>query len=112
VAQACDGDEAIHLACHLRPDVILMDLKMPKVDGWQAIRRLKSDPITKDIIVIAVTAIPFPAERARAAAAGCDGYVRKPYDAASLADDVARVAAEGVSALSAAAVVCRMTFAD
>src|SRR5438045_6834404 len=72
VVEAQNGTEAIEVARRVRPHVILMDLSMPVVDGWEATRQLKADPLTKDIIIIAVTAHAFPREQEAARAAGCD----------------------------------------
>jgi two-component system cell cycle response regulator DivK len=63
-----------------RPRVILMDLQMPGVDGLELTRRLKADPATRDITIVAVTAYAMKGDEAQARAAGCDGYVTKPID--------------------------------
>jgi len=70
------------------------------MDGWEAASRLKSGPLTKHAIVVLVTCYEFDNERERAAAAGCDVYLRKPFDIAALADAFERVADEGVVALA------------
>jgi CheY-like chemotaxis protein len=99
VAEAADGVEAIDVARRMQPHIILMDLSMRGVDGWEATRRLKSDPLTKHIIVIAVTAHAFPSEHESARLAGCDGVIPKPYDLVMLADALERVIGKGVAAL-------------
>jgi CheY-like chemotaxis protein len=96
VAEARDGAEAIEMARRVLPRIVLMDLSMPGVDGWEATRRLKADPLTKNIVVIAFTAHAFPPEQATARAAGCDAVVAKPFDLARLADALARVISTGV----------------
>jgi two-component system, cell cycle response regulator DivK len=63
-----------------RPRVILMDLQMPGIDGLELTRRLKADPATRDITIVAVTAYAMKGDEAQARAAGCDGYLTKPID--------------------------------
>lgn len=77
---AANGEEALVRARELRPDLILMDLKMPGLDGWETTRRLKADPATAGIPVIALTAQAMPGDDAQATAAGCEGYITKPID--------------------------------
>ena len=84
VAVACNGLESIEAARSARPDLILMDLSLPEMDGWAATRILKSDPVVADIPVIAVTAHAMPGEREKAFAAGCDAFETKPVDLARL----------------------------
>lgn len=81
---ASNGLEAVRLAQDLTPRLVLMDLKMPVLDGWEATKRLKADPATRRIPVIAVSAQAMAGDRERAMAAGCDGYITKPIDVASL----------------------------
>jgi CheY-like chemotaxis protein len=78
VATAEDGVEALDKAFALLPDVILMDLSLPKMDGWEATQHLKQDERTRDIPVIALTAHALPDAHAKAKAAGCDAVVTKP----------------------------------
>jgi two-component system cell cycle response regulator DivK len=78
VETARDGREAIEKARTLRPDLILMDLSLPGIDGWEATRLLKAAPDTKEIIIIALSAHALAAEGERARAAGCDGFIAKP----------------------------------
>ena len=78
--QAIDGAEALEKARSERPDVILMDLSLPRLDGWAVVGQLKADPELSNIPIIAVTAYALRGDRERALAAGCDDYVAKPID--------------------------------
>jgi CheY-like chemotaxis protein len=78
VAEAADGAQAIELARTLAPDVILMDLSLPGVDGWEATRRLKADARTRHIPVIALTGHALSSALDTAREAGCDRFVVKP----------------------------------
>ncbi len=97
--EAASGAEALQKAVTLRPSVILMDLAMTNMDGWEATRRIKGDPRTKNIIVIAVTAHALAPDEAAARQAGCDGYIAKPYDLPWLGDLIARTLRDGVHVL-------------
>src|SRR5688572_1536625 len=80
VAVAPDGERGLEVARKERPDLILMDLSLPVVDGWEATRRLKASPETKAIPVIALSAHAMEGDREKAVAAGCDDYEQKPVD--------------------------------
>jgi CheY-like chemotaxis protein len=80
VLVAEDGEKGCAMAAAERPDVILMDLEMPGVDGWEATRRVKSNPQTRDIPVIALSAHALTGARDKALAAGCDEFDTKPID--------------------------------
>jgi two-component system, cell cycle response regulator DivK len=84
VFEAQDGLEAIDVAIRVHPCVILMDLNMPRLDGWEATRRLKADARTRTAKIIAVSAVMGDDEQHRARLAGCDDFVQKPYDPAHL----------------------------
>jgi CheY-like chemotaxis protein len=86
---ASDGEEAVELARELQPDVILMDLMMPGTDGVAATRRLKSDPLTSQIPVVAVTGASYASQTA--IDAGCDDYMVKPLSEAQLVEGIRRV---------------------
>jgi two-component system cell cycle response regulator DivK len=77
---ATDGKEAIEIATHEQPDLIIMDLRLPKVDGYEATQTLKSQPETAHIPIVALTAQAMPDDHERALAAGCDGYITKPIN--------------------------------
>ena len=78
VLTAASGEEGIEAAREHHPSVILMDATMPGVDGWEATKRLKADPVLSRIPVLMLTAHAFPDVRRRAEAVGCDGYIAKP----------------------------------
>lgn len=90
VATAADGQEAIDRAFELRPDVILMDLSLPRVDGWEATRRLKQDERTAAIPIIALTAHALAAAHDKAKEVGCDAVVTKPCLPRDLEQEVRR----------------------
>jgi two-component system, cell cycle response regulator DivK len=75
---AVNGLDGVDAARLQKPDLILMDLGMPEMDGWRAAQKLKSNETTKSIPLFALTAHTLPGERKRALQAGCDGYVTKP----------------------------------
>jgi two-component system, cell cycle response regulator DivK len=84
VLAAADGLQGLAIARTDTPDVILMDLGLPEIDGWECTRRLKADPVTASIRVIALTAHAMVGERDRALQAGCDDFDTKPIDFAGL----------------------------
>jgi two-component system cell cycle response regulator DivK len=73
-----DGERGVAMARAEQPDLILMDLELPMIDGWEATRRLKADPATRDIPIIALTAHALAGAREKAFAAGCDEFDTKP----------------------------------
>jgi two-component system cell cycle response regulator DivK len=91
VRQVPSGSEALQVARRELPRIILMDLSMPGVDGWEATRQLKADPNTREAIVIAVTAHALNLDEQKARDAGCDGFIAKPFDLSALADGLERV---------------------
>jgi two-component system, cell cycle response regulator DivK len=79
MTEAWDGEASVSAAKEQRPDLILMDIQLPHMDGYEATRRIKADPELKNIAIIAVTSYALSGDDDKAHAAGCDGYVTKPY---------------------------------
>jgi two-component system, cell cycle response regulator DivK len=77
--EAHDGQQAVTIARSQRPDLVLMDIQLPLVDGYEATRSIKRDPELKHIPIIAVTSYALSGDETKAREAGCDGYVAKPY---------------------------------
>ncbi len=80
VLVAVNGAEGVDMAREHKPDLVLMDMSLPQVDGWEATRQLKADAATSHIPVIALTAHAMSGDRQKALAAGCDDYDTKPVD--------------------------------
>src|SRR6185436_58161 len=89
VRTAGDGEQALHVAQTVRPRLILMDIQLPGLDGLEVTQRLKAEPATRDIVVVAMTAYAMKGDREKALAAGCDGYISKPLDPILLPAQVA-----------------------
>lgn len=87
---AGDGMAALECAGEARPDLILMDLSLPRMDGWEATRRLKADPRLASIPVIVLSAHAMRGDEERARASGCDDFLTKPIDEKLLFDKLAR----------------------
>jgi two-component system, cell cycle response regulator DivK len=105
VVSVGDGASAVCVAVNTRPDAILMDLSLPRLDGWEATRQLKAHPVTCDIPVIAFTAHILPSDLERARAAGCATVIAKPFEIdvflaqiAALVDQHSRVRSRRVGA--------------
>lgn len=84
VLLAENGQAGVELTVSQRPDLVLMDMSLPVIDGWEATRRIKADPSTSTIPVIALTAHAMASDREMALQAGCDDYDSKPVDLARL----------------------------
>lgn len=91
VLEAEDGNGLLERVKRERPDIILLDLKLPGVDGFTLARQLKADPAIRRIPIVAATADVMPEKQGRALTAGCDAYVRKPLNAKDLLQLVARL---------------------
>ncbi len=85
---ATDGEQGVSMAAAERPDLILMDLRLPVLDGWEATRRIKAQPETRDIPIIALTAHAMSGDREKALAAGCDDFDTKPVELPRLLEKV------------------------
>jgi CheY-like chemotaxis protein len=97
VVVAADGGEACTKAEAEAPDLILMDLHLPVMDGWQVTRHLKAAPATREIPIIALTADAMCGDRERALEAGCDDYAAKPVDLVQLLEKIAVLLERGTA---------------
>ena len=88
IVEAADGEEALEKIGKESPDLVLLDIQMPVLDGFGVIRRIRLDPRTAALPVLALTAFAMKGDRARALAAGFDAYITKPIDAAALRQQV------------------------
>ena len=91
VTIAEDGARGVAMATSDRPDLILMDMSLPVIDGWEATRRLKADPATRRIPVIALTAHAMAEDKEKAMAAGCDDYDTKPIELPRLLEKIKKL---------------------
>jgi CheY-like chemotaxis protein len=94
VVAAGTGERGLELAAELAPDLVLMDLQLPGIDGTETLRRLRDLPTTSDVPVVAVTAFAMQTDRERAFANGFDGFVEKPISVRALPEQVERFLAE------------------
>ncbi len=88
ILEARDGRTGLEIAYQRLPDIILLDMSIPEVDGWKVAQQLKNDPQTKSICIIALTAHILPGDRKKALDAGCDGFISKPLDIPNFAGQV------------------------
>lgn len=88
VCEAGDGGEAIRMTAEEVPDLVLMDMGLPSVSGFDAARKIKDDPKLRKIPIVALTAFAMERDRQRVMEAGCDGYITKPYDIFDLLDRI------------------------
>ena len=89
VSIAIDGQQGVDMALSERPDIILMDMSLPVIDGWEATRRIKANDATRRVPVIALTAHAMAGDREKAMEVGCDDYDTKPVEMARLLEKIA-----------------------
>jgi len=94
VLEAASGREGIEIATREQPDIILMDMQMPEMDGLTASRLLRAEPRTRHIPIVVITASAMDEDRRRALEAGCDGYISKPIDPVIFGSQIAEFLAE------------------
>jgi two-component system, cell cycle response regulator DivK len=90
VRTAADADELRRVLRDWSPEAIVLDLQLPRTDGWQLTREIKSDPRTRHIAIVVVSACVLPAERAAAEEAGCDAFINKPCDPMCIVEELRR----------------------
>jgi CheY-like chemotaxis protein len=88
VRTAQDATEALAVLATMRPDLILMDIQLPGIDGLELTRRIKADAAMKSIVIVAMTSYAMKGDEEKATAAGCDGYITKPIDTRTLAESL------------------------
>ena len=88
IIEAEDGAAGVAMAAAQLPDLILMDIQLPVIDGYEATRRIKADPTTRHIPIVAVTSYALAGDEAKTREAGCDGYIAKPYSPRNLLEKV------------------------
>lgn len=91
VVSVTDGAQAVQAALALVPDVILLDIQLPKMDGYSVARALRQTPSLRDVPIIAVTSYAMPGDRELAIEAGCTGYIEKPINATTFLSEMERV---------------------
>jgi CheY-like chemotaxis protein len=88
VVEAVTGEEGVEMAERIRPDLVLMDIQLPGIDGYEATRRIRASPAAGKIPIIALTSYAMTGDRERALAAGCTGYVEKPLNPDTIMDEI------------------------
>jgi CheY-like chemotaxis protein len=97
VTEACDGEEAVAKLEQARPDILLLDLGMPKLDGFGVVRHIRASPGLASLPVLAVTAYAMRGDREEVLKAGFDGYLSKPINATALAEEMGRLLGDSTS---------------
>jgi len=95
VIEARNGEDGVNMAREQHPDLILMDISIPIIDGWEATQVLKQDPATHQIPIIALTAHALASDREKAMEVGCDGYLAKPCEPRAVVAEVQRFLGKG-----------------
>ena len=95
VGEAVDGETGIRMATESLPDLILMDVSIPGIDGWEATKILKADARTAGIPIVALTAHALASDRERAQEVGCDGYLAKPVEPRRVVEEIERLIGKG-----------------
>lgn len=90
VVEACDGEEALQMVEQSSPDILLLDIGMPRLDGFAVVRRLRQNPIPASFPILAVTAFSMQGDRERILGSGFDGYLAKPINSRSLDQELER----------------------
>lgn len=88
VVSATDGLSGIESAKELRPDLILLDIQLPRIDGYEVARRFRAEPAFRHVPIVAVTSYAMTGDREKALSAGCDGYIEKPINPETFVDEV------------------------
>jgi two-component system cell cycle response regulator DivK len=88
VLEATDGPSGLEIAAHLQPDLILLDINLPEIDGYDLARRFRNTPGLEDVPILAITANVMQGDRERTLEAGCNGYIQKPIEVDRLPDQV------------------------
>lgn len=82
--EATDGEDLVYKACNVRPDLIIMEIFLPKKDGFQVTAHLRASPLTRDTRIVAATAMALPGDREKCLSSGFDGYLAKPFTMSEL----------------------------
>jgi two-component system, cell cycle response regulator DivK len=90
VVPARSGPEGIELAARLRPDLVVLDIQLPGMDGYTVAQELRKNEVLKDVPIVAVTSYAMVGDRERVLAAGCSGYIEKPINPDTFADEIAK----------------------